>query len=146
MSRARAAAAGAAGALAWALAEPVDRRVFGNEYSDVAFLGKAVTRGRGWRAAGYAWHLANGALFGLAFREVRRRSDLPPRRLAIGLALAENTTLYPLTLVSDRRHPARRDEDVAPLWSRRAFAQATWRHALFGWIVGSLATSPRRSG
>ena len=109
-------------------------------------LGKIATRGRGWRAVGYAWHLGNGALFGLAFDAVRRRTSLPPRRLAIALALAENTTLYPLTLVSDRRHPARRDEDVAPLWSRRAFAQATWRHALFGWILGSLVTSPRRPG
>jgi hypothetical protein len=130
----------------WALSEGVDRRVFRNEYSDIAFLGKVVTRGRGWRGAGYAWHVANGALFGVAFDAVRRRTTLPPRRLAIALALAENTTLYPLTLISDRRHPARGDEDVAPLWSLRAFAQATWRHTLFGWIVGSLVTSPRRSG
>jgi hypothetical protein len=108
-------------------------------------LGKIATRGRGWRAVGYAWHLGNGALFGLAFDAVRRRTSLPPRRLAIALALAENTTLYPLTLLSDHRHPARRDNDVAPLWSLRAFAQATWRHTLFGWIVGSLVTNPRRS-
>lgn len=145
MTKARAAAAGVAGALVWALAEPLDRRVFHHPYSDVAFLGKAVTGGRrGWRVIGCTWHLTNGALFGLAFDALRRRTDVPPRRLAIALAIAENTALYPLTLLSDRYHPARSHADVAPLWDRRAFAQSTWRHALFGWIVGSLAAGPRR--
>ena len=51
----------------WALQEPLDQRVFRCDYSDVALLGKAVIRGRGWRVAGFAIHLVNGAVFGLAF-------------------------------------------------------------------------------
>ena len=58
----RAAAAGAVAALAWALQEPLDQRALRCDYSDVALLGKGVTRGAGWRVAGTAIHVANGAL------------------------------------------------------------------------------------
>lgn len=123
----------------WALSEPLDRRIFRNGYSDIAFLGKLVTRGRGWRAAGFAWHAANGAMFGLALASLSQRLGVPPRRLAMPFALAENVALYPLTPIVDARHPARGDPSVGPLWSRRAFAQATSRHAVFGWILSRLA-------
>ena len=52
--RVRAAAAGAVAALVWGLQEPLDRRAFRSDYSDVAVLGKALFRGRGWRAVGFA--------------------------------------------------------------------------------------------
>ena len=122
------------------LQEPLDRRVFRCDYSDVALLGKAVTRGGHWRAAGFAVHALNGAVFGLAFDELRRRLPVRPRSLAVGMALAEHVTLYPLSWFVDRFHPARGEPGVPPLLSnRRAFAQATWRHALFGWVLGRLA-------
>ena len=47
----RAAAAGATAATIWALEEPLDQQLLRCDYSDVALLGKAVTRGSGWRAA-----------------------------------------------------------------------------------------------
>src|SRR5919109_4219349 len=97
----RAAAAGAAAATVWGLLEPLDERVFRSDYRDVALLGKLVTRGPGWKAAGFALHAANGALFGLAFDAVRRRTDVAPRRLALGLALTENVVLYPLAALVD---------------------------------------------
>ena len=50
----RAAVAGAVAALVWALQEPLDQRALRCDYSDVAVLGKALVRGRGWRAAGLA--------------------------------------------------------------------------------------------
>ena len=103
----------------WALVEPLDVWLFRSEYRDIALLGKLVTPGRGWKAAGYALHAANGAVFGLAFDVVLRRSGLGPRRLAVGLALAENLALYPLAVVVDRNHPRRGERDVGPLWSRR---------------------------
>ncbi len=137
---ARSAAAGAVAATAWGLAEPLDRRLLRYDYSDVALLGKAVTRGRHWRTAGFAVHAANGAAFGVAFEWVRRRTDVPPRRLALGLALAEHVALYPLSHLVDTRHPARGEPGLSPLLrSPRAFAQATWRHALFGLLLGRLA-------
>jgi hypothetical protein len=69
--RLRAALAGSTAALVWAAQEPLDQRIAGCDYSDVAVLGKGLTRGRGWRAAGIAIHAVNGAAFGLAFHEAR---------------------------------------------------------------------------
>jgi hypothetical protein len=138
--RSRAAASGAAAATIWALQEPLDQRVFRCDYSDVALLGKALTRGRRWRVIGLAAHAANGAAFGLAFNEVRRRLPLPSRRLALAMALAEHVALYPLSAFVDRYHPARGSQGVPPLLTNtRAFAQATWRHLLFGIVLGRSA-------
>jgi hypothetical protein len=121
--RARAAAAGAVAALVWGLQEPLDRRVFGCDYSDVLFLG------RGRRSLGFAVHMANGALFGIAFDTGRQRVDVDQRRLALALALGEHVVLWPFISLVDR------DLVTSP----RAFAQATYRHALFGFILGRLA-------
>jgi hypothetical protein len=127
-------------ATVWGLLEPADERLFRYDYSDIAVLGKAVTRGPHWRLAGFALHAANGALFGLAFDELRGRLRTNPRRLAVGLALAEHLTLYPLCYLVDRYHPARGEPGIPPLLqSPRAFAQATWRHTLFGTVLGRLA-------
>jgi len=51
--RARAAAAGALAATVWGLLEPLDQRLLRSDYSDVAVLGKAVTRGPHWRLVGF---------------------------------------------------------------------------------------------
>ena len=135
----RAAAAGATAALVWAAAEPLDRVAFRCDYSDTALLGKAVWR-RHWRTVGLAMHAANGAVFGLAFELVRRRTGARPVPLGVGMALVENTALWPLCVLVDRYHPARGEPGLPPLARNgRAFAQATWRHALFGAVLGSLA-------
>jgi hypothetical protein len=121
--RVRAAAAGAVAAVVWGLQEPLDQRLFGCDYSDVLFLG------RGRRSLGFALHMANGALFGVAFDAVRRRVDIDERRLALALALGEHVALWPFISLVDRRL----------VTSPRAFAQATYRHALFGLVLGRLA-------
>jgi hypothetical protein len=121
--RARASAAGALAALVWGVQEPLDQRLFGCDYSDVLFLG------RGRRSLGLAAHMANGALFGVAFDAVRRRIELDERRLALVLALGEHVASWPLISLVDRRL----------VTSPRAFAQSTYRHALFGFILGRLA-------
>jgi hypothetical protein len=138
--RMRAAIAGAAAAVVWAAVEPLDRRVLRCDYSDVALLGKAITRSRAWPAVGVAVHALNGAMFGLAFQEVRRVTGAPTRPLAFGMALAEHMTLWPLGALSDRFHPARGEPGVPRLiGNRRAYVQATFRHALFGIVLGRLA-------
>jgi hypothetical protein len=142
--RARAAVAGAAAATIWGLLEPLDRRLLRCDYSDVAVLGKAVTRGPAWRPVGFALHAANGAAFGIAFDEARRRltrtRSVTPLRLALAMAMAEHVALYPLSGFVDRHHPARGEEGIPPLLRNpRAFAQATWRHAVFGAALGWLA-------
>jgi hypothetical protein len=134
--RTRAAAAGACAALVWAAAEPVDRRLLRNDYSDVALLGKAVTRSRAWPIVGVAVHAANGAVFGLAYHELRRRRGTG----AIRLALAEHAALFPLGLVVDRHHPARGGPGLERVFGVRPLVQATWRHLLFGAVLGRLAS------
>jgi hypothetical protein len=137
------AAAGAIAAVAWGALEPIDQRLFRCDYSDVAILGKAVTRGPGWRATGFAIHAANGALFGLAYGSVRKRVPFDGRRLALAMALGEHLALYPLGYFVDRFHPARGEAGIPPLLrNARAFGQATLRHALFGVVLGRL-TTPR---
>jgi hypothetical protein len=97
-------------------------------------LGKAVTRSRAWPLAGLAMHAANGAVFGVACAQARRRGTS-----AVTMALVEHTVLFPLGAIVDRRHPARGTTGLAPLWSKRAFTQATFRHLLFGAVLGRLA-------
>ena len=139
-ARSRAAAAGGLAAAVWALQEPLDKRLFGCDYSDVAVLGKAVTRSRAWRPIGIGLHIVNGVVFGLVFDEVRKRRQVREEGLAVAMALAEHVSLYPLCALVDRFHPARGSDGVPPLLTNlRAFAQATWRHALFGLVLGRLA-------
>jgi len=139
VSAARAAAAGASATLVWAAFEPLDRRLFRHDYSDVAVLGKFLTRSRAWPVAGLALHAGNGVAFGLALDRARLRMRSSPPRLALTLALTEHVMLFPLGALVDRFHPARGEPGLATLFSRRAFAQATVRHALFGVVLGRLA-------
>lgn len=141
-ARTRDALAGVAGTMMWAALEPLDRKLFAWDYSDVAMLGKGVTRGPLWPVAGVALHAANGAGFGVAFNALRTRTSMSPRRLALTFALVENFALYPLSYFVDTRHPARGEPGVAPLLNGRALAQATVRHVLFGLVLGRLA-APR---
>jgi hypothetical protein len=132
--------AGAVAATAWAALQPLDKRVFRCDYSDVAILGKAITRGRLAGPVGLVLHAANGAVFGLAFDRARRRLSGPNRGLALGMALAEHVALYPLAYFVDRYHPARGEKGIPPLLTNpRAFGQATVRHALFGLLLGRLS-------
>jgi hypothetical protein len=112
-----AALAGAVAATVWGLQEPLDRRVFRCDYSDVRLAG------------GLAVHALNGALFGFAFDVVRRRTRVDQRRLAVALAVAEHTALWPVLGLFDREL----------VKSPRAFAQGVYRHALFGVVLGRLA-------
>jgi hypothetical protein len=134
------AAAGAVAASVWSLLEPIDRRLLRCDYSDVLLLGKTFTRGRLAWPLGFAIHAANGALFGLAFDQVRRRVPYRQEGVAIAMALGEHVALYPFSYFVDRYHPARGQAGIPPLLTNtRAFAQATLRHALFGALLGRLA-------
>jgi hypothetical protein len=133
------AGAGAVAAMVWGLLVPIDQRLFRWDYSDVAVLGKAFTRGPAWRPLGFALHALNGAVFGLAYHEVARRVPRDPRRLAIELALLEHLALFPTGYFVDRYHPARGKPGFDRMLSPRAFGQATVRHALFGALLGRAA-------
>jgi hypothetical protein len=129
--------AGAVAAGVWAAQQPLDKRVFGSDYDDVELLGKLVTRGDAWPAAGLAVHLQNGAAFGAAYSQIRAFIPGPAPVRAVLASMAEHAVLWPLTRITDRHHPARGDL-VALAGNRRALAQATWRHLLFGVVLGEL--------
>jgi hypothetical protein len=134
---ARGALAGAVAAGVWAAQQPLDIKVFGVRYDDTELLGKAVTRGRLWRPVGVAMHLANGAAFGALYATAAPRVPLPSWARGPAAGLGEHLASWPGTVLVPRLHPAGRD--FPPLFADpRAFAQATWRHLLFGVVLGEL--------
>lgn len=131
----RGAAAGAVAALAWAAAEPAAARALGTAYTDVRLLGRLVTRGRGWPAAGVAVHAANGAAFGAAFALAGARGP----RAGLAWAAAEAVATWPGMALMDRIHPDRREGRWPRLVTdRRVMAQEAAMHALFGLVLGLL--------
>jgi hypothetical protein len=137
----QAAIAGAVAATVWGLVEPIDRRLFRFPYSDIALLGMLATRGPHWRAAGWAMHVLNGAVAGLVFWAFYEWVGGNAFWLAIVFAMIEHVVTYPLTLLTDRYHPARGAPELPPMSrSARAFAQATCRHLLFGVVLGLLVS------
>jgi hypothetical protein len=131
------AVAGGLAAAIWAAQQPLDKRVFGSDYDDLEILGKAVTRGNEWPYVGLAIHVANGAIFGAVYAQLRPFLVGPAPLRGLTAALAQNFAFWPLGALSDRHHPA--SGDLVKLeGNRRALAQATWRHALFGLVVGML--------
>jgi hypothetical protein len=133
----RGAVCGAVAAAVWALEQPLDKLAFASSYDDVELLGKAVTRGEGWYPAGLALHMYIGAMFGAAYANLAPVLPLPPIVRGPVVALAGHATLWPLGALSDRFHPARKQLPKLA-GNRRAFAQAAWRHALFGVVLGEL--------
>lgn len=141
----RGALAGAVAAAVWAVQQPLDKRLFRFPFDDVELLGKAVTRGPRWRSVGTAVHLANGAAFGAVYANLAGRAQrVPAWARGPAAALAEHVASWPATALTDRFHPARAELPVLAR-SRRAFAQATWRHLLFGVVLGTVERRvPRR--
>jgi hypothetical protein len=133
----RGALAGSVAAGVWAAQQPLDQRLFGVPYDDIELLGKWITRGPAWRPLGLAAHLQNGALVGALYASVAPRLPLPGWALGTLLGLGEHLATWPGTALLPRIHPAA--QAFPRLWgSARAFAQATWRHLLFGFLLGIL--------
>lgn len=134
---ARGALAGAVAAGVWAAQQPLDKAVFGVDYDDIELLGKWVTRGPAWAPIGTAMHVANGALFGAVYANVAPRMPLPSWARGPFAAMVENFSTWPLAIVAERVHPARKElPKIAG--DPRALAQATWRHLVFGFVMGEL--------
>ncbi|MDX6537651.1 MAG: hypothetical protein QOD37_1992 [Gaiellales bacterium] len=133
----RGAVAGAVAAGVWAAQQPLDKPVFGVDYDDTELLGKAITRGPAWPVIGMVMHLGNGALVGAGYATIAPRLPFPSWSRGPIVALAEHVVTWPLTAAVERVHPAR-DELPRLGGSWRAFAQATWRHLLFGVVMGEL--------
>ncbi len=136
----RGALAGAVAAGIWAAQQPLDKRVFGVDYDDAELLGAGITRRRGTVATfaiGHALHVLNGAVFGAAYAAISPAVGGPgPVRGALA-GLTEHAATWPLTRFLGTVHPA--GDQFPQLWGdRRALAQATWRHLLFGTLLGTI--------
>jgi hypothetical protein len=131
----RGAVAGALATVVMTLEQPLDKRLFDSKYDDVEILGKLVTRGDGWRPIGFVLHVQNGAVLGAAYPRVK--PFLPGPAVCRGLlaALIEHAATWPMTVLFDRYHPARRELPKLAA-NPRAFGQATIRHAVFGIVLG----------
>ena len=131
------AAAGATAAAVWAAQQPVDRMLFRSSYDDVELLGKAFLPNGRFYPLGLLLHVGNGAIFGAVYALLAPRVPLAPATRGLLAAQIENFGLWPLVRLADRLHPARAH---LPRLSgnRRALAQATWRHALFGVVLGTV--------
>jgi hypothetical protein len=133
----RGAVSGAVAAAVWALQQPLDKVVFSSRYDDVELLGRAVVGSEAWYPAGLALHMADGAAFGLVYANVAPVLPLPAVLRGPAAGLIEHFALWPLVSLTDRLHPARKQLPQLS-GNRRAFAQAAWRHLLFGLVLGEL--------
>jgi hypothetical protein len=133
----RGAIAGALAASVWGAQIPLDKRAFKSDFDDIALLGKGLTRTDAWPLVGWALHVQNGALFGAVYANLAPRLPLPSWARGPVAASAENLLTWPLTTFTDRLHPARKE--MPTLFANpRAFAQSTWRHLLFGVLLGEI--------
>jgi hypothetical protein len=134
----RGAVAGAVATVVMTLEQPLDKRLFDSKYDDVEILGKLVTRGDHWQPIGIALHVQNGAIFGAAYAQLLKPS-LPGPAVLRGLlvGLIEHVAAWPTVALIDRYHPARKELPKLAA-NRRAFGQATIRHAVFGIVLGLL--------
>lgn len=131
----RGAAAGAVATVVMTLEQPFDKRVFDSKYDDVEILGKLATRGEHWRPVGFLLHVQNGAIFGAGYARLKPSLPGPPVLRGLLVGLIEHVAAWPLTVVFDRYHPARKELPKLAA-NRRAFGQATIRHAVFGIVLG----------
>jgi hypothetical protein len=129
--------AGGLAAAIWAAQQPLDKRVFASDYDDLAILGKAVTRGPEWPYVGLALHIQNGAIFGAVYAQLRPFLVGPPALRGLTAGLVQHFAFWPLGSLVEGHHPAG-NELISLKGNRRALAQATWRHALFGLLIGVL--------
>jgi hypothetical protein len=135
--------AGVVAAAAWGAAEPALGRLFQVPYSDIRLLGALVTTGPGWRRAGWALHLVNGAIFGALFERLGGHGVTR----AVVAAQIENAALWaPGMAVVDRVHPDRRRGAWPPLSrNARVFAYEVATHTLFGIVLGALTGLKRQT-
>ena len=141
----RGAVAGAVAATVMTLEQPLDKRLFDSTYDDVEILGKLVTRGEDWQRVGFVLHVQNGAILGAAYARLKPSLPGPAALRGLLAGLIEHLATWPMTVLVDRYHPAR--EELPKLAAnRRAFGQATIRHAVFGIVLGLLEDALNAQG
>ena len=139
VDRARAARAGAIASAAYAAEMLGDLRILRYDFNDFTLLGRPFSKNRSvWLPIGAAIHMFNGTALGLVYGWVHQFLRGPGWFRGLCFAQTENLVLWPLMLVVDRFHPARREGQLAAGWSKRAFLVGVLRHAAYGVTLGAL--------
>jgi len=138
-------AAGAVATVVMTLEQALDKRLFNSRYDDVEILGKLMTRGDHWQPIGFALHVHNGAVFGVVYTRLKPGLPGPPGVRGLLVGLIEHVAAWPLTVIFDRYHPARKELPRLAT-NPRAFGQATIRHAVFGIVLGLLEDALNQHG
>lgn len=123
-----------------------DMAITGFPSDDLLMLGRVVTaQPRRARMIGFLAHTSFSVVLSLAYAGYARRR-LPGPAWARGLAmlLSENTLLWPLIWVVDRRHPAVRAGELPKLNRPIPIAQQIARHIAFGLTLGLLYGEGKR--
>src|SRR3954464_6884507 len=89
--------AGAVAAVVMTLEQPLDKRLFDSKYDDVEILGKLVTRGDYWHPIGFALHVQNGAILGVAYARLKPSLPRQPALRGLLAGLVEHVATWPLT-------------------------------------------------
>jgi hypothetical protein len=135
-----AAFAGAVAAATWIAAEPVTRRLTRGTHRELRLISGTLAGKRGGDALGWAVHLVNGAVFGVAFRRLGGAGV----RQAVVAAQAENAILWPGMAIVDRVHPdVRSGRWPRLLTDRGTIAQEIGSHLVFGVVLGAVLRNPR---
>jgi hypothetical protein len=101
-------------------------KVFGVDYSDAELLAKPMKAPR-W--VGGALHVVNGMVFGAVYGAVAPRVPGPGVAKGAAAGMTEHLATWPLVRFLPRVN----------LWGNHAaFAQAVWRHLLFGALLGAI--------
>ena len=142
-----AAPAGVAAAVAYLVEMAIDLDLVGHNADDLVFLGEPfVGRRHGWaKPVGATVNMVNRVNLALAYAVLgERRLPGPPWWRGVLVANLENVVLYPLTLLTDRRHPAVRGCRLDRYGTRPAFAQSVLRHVAYGAVLGAVYDRLRR--
>ncbi|HEY8284080.1 MAG TPA: hypothetical protein VIJ28_06815 [Chloroflexota bacterium] len=136
----RAVRAGGLAALVYLGVMYVDMAITGSPSDDLLMLGRTVTADpRRARIVGFLAHTGFSITLSLAYASYTRRRLLGPAwARGLTMLMAENTLLWPLTWLVDRRHPAMRAGDLPKLNRPLPMAQQVVRHIAFGVALGLL--------
>jgi xanthosine utilization system XapX-like protein len=122
----RGALAGSVAAAVWLAQQPLDKRLWRGGHDDAELLGRLA--GTANPAVGALLHVQNGALFGALYANIAPSLPVPPALRGPLVGVVEHLATWPaMGLVNP-----------ALVRSGRAFLQSTWRHLLFGVVLGEL--------
>lgn len=130
--------AGMVGGVAHAVVNEIDIRAFRHNADDLAMLGGPLTDNESVaRRFGIGLHLGFATTFGAVYAMVLHpQDDDDAMRKAVGLAMVENFSLYPLVFPLESFHPYIRDGRLDRFAHPVAFVQATLRHLALGIGIG----------